>query len=61
MVPGDWPAVAAIYAEGISTGSATFETAVPAYEAWDAAHLARPRPSRVRSGQVAHRRPPGRA
>jgi L-amino acid N-acyltransferase YncA len=43
MRESDWPVVAVIYAEGISTGSATFETAVPAYEAWDAAHLARPR------------------
>jgi phosphinothricin acetyltransferase len=43
MLPGDWPAVAAIYAEGIATGNATLETAVPAYEAWDAARLADPR------------------
>ena len=40
MEPADWPAVAAIYAEGIATGNATFETAVPGYDAWDAAHLA---------------------
>ena len=33
MQPGDWPAVAAIYAEGIATGNATFETAVPALRA----------------------------
>jgi L-amino acid N-acyltransferase YncA len=39
MRPEDWPAVAAIYAEGIATGNATFETGVPAYDAWDAAHL----------------------
>jgi L-amino acid N-acyltransferase YncA len=37
--PGDWPAVARIFGEGIATGLATFETAVPAWEAWDAAHL----------------------
>lgn len=36
----DWPAVRAIYAEGIATGDATFETAAPAWERWDAAHLA---------------------
>ena len=35
----DWPAVAAIFAEGIATGDATFETAVPAWEDWDARHL----------------------
>jgi phosphinothricin acetyltransferase len=34
----DWPAVAAIYAEGIATGDATFETDVPSWEAWDEAH-----------------------
>jgi L-amino acid N-acyltransferase YncA len=39
MVPEDWPRVAEILAEGIATGHATFETAVPAWEAWDAAHL----------------------
>ena len=43
MRPSDWAEVAAIYAEGIATGQATFETAVPAYEAWDDAHLAAPR------------------
>jgi phosphinothricin acetyltransferase len=39
MRADDWPVVAAIYAEGIATGNATFETEVPAYTAWDAAHL----------------------
>jgi L-amino acid N-acyltransferase YncA len=37
--PEDWPAVRAIYQAGIATGNATFETAVPCWEAWDAAHL----------------------
>ncbi len=31
--------MAAIFAEGIATGVATFETAVPTWDAWDAAHL----------------------
>ena len=39
MEAGDWPAVAAIYDEGIATGIATFEKTVPPYEAWDMAHL----------------------
>jgi phosphinothricin acetyltransferase len=34
-----WPEVARIYAEGIATGEATFETDVPTWERWDAAHL----------------------
>jgi L-amino acid N-acyltransferase YncA len=35
----DWPAVAAIYREGIETRLATFETEVPEWRAWDEAHL----------------------
>jgi L-amino acid N-acyltransferase YncA len=37
--PDDWPAVRAIFEAGIATGNATFETAAPTWEAWDAAHL----------------------
>ena len=43
MTPADWPTVRAIYEAGIATGNATFETAAPTYEAWDASHLASPR------------------
>lgn len=39
MDAGDWPAVSAIYGEGIATGFATFEKTVPLYETWDTAHL----------------------
>jgi phosphinothricin acetyltransferase len=35
----DWPAVAEVYAEGIAGGDATFETEVPSWAGWDAAHL----------------------
>lgn len=38
MLPADWPAVRAIYLEGIATGNATFETEAPEWERWDAAH-----------------------
>jgi phosphinothricin acetyltransferase len=34
----DWPAVRAIYEDGIREGNATFETEAPEWEAWDAAH-----------------------
>ena len=34
-----WDEVARIYAEGIATGDATFETEVPSWEHWDATHL----------------------
>ena len=39
MTPEDWPAVRAIYEEGIATGDATFECDVPSWDEWDAAHL----------------------
>jgi L-amino acid N-acyltransferase YncA len=38
--PEDYPTVAAVFAEGVATGVATFETSVPSWEEWDAAHLA---------------------
>ena len=39
MSPEDWPAVRAIYLEGIATGNATFERSAPEWERWDEAHL----------------------
>jgi phosphinothricin acetyltransferase len=39
MQPADWPAVRAIYAEGIASGMATFETSAPGWDEWHAAHL----------------------
>ncbi|WP_420642629.1 GNAT family N-acetyltransferase [Candidatus Leptofilum sp.] len=39
MTADDWTAVAQIYADGIATGEATFETDVPTWEAWDSSHL----------------------
>ncbi|WP_374689011.1 N-acetyltransferase family protein, partial [Promineifilum sp.] len=38
LTPDDWPAVRAIYEEGIATGQATFETVAPDWPVWDAAH-----------------------
>ena len=35
----DWPAVEAIYADGIATGDATFETRTPSWEEFDAGRL----------------------
>jgi L-amino acid N-acyltransferase YncA len=40
MEQADWPAVRAIYAEGIATGNATFETEAPSWAEWNATHLA---------------------
>ena len=39
MEARDWPLVEAIYVAGIGTGHATFETAPPTWEAWDAVNL----------------------
>ena len=50
--PEDWAEVARIYAEGIATGNATFETEVPSWSAWDAAHLAEHRFVAEREGRV---------
>jgi phosphinothricin acetyltransferase len=38
LLPLDWGEVAAIYAEGIATGVASFEPGPPSWEAWAAAH-----------------------
>ncbi|MBA2462711.1 MAG: N-acetyltransferase [Actinobacteria bacterium] len=47
-----WNAVARIYAEGIETRQATFETAVPSWETWDRAHLSEHRFVATRDGEV---------
>lgn len=39
MTEKHWEAVRAIYAEGIATGNATFETEAPSWQEWDAQHL----------------------
>ena len=39
LLAGHWPAVKAIYEEGIATGNATFQTEAPEWADWDAAHL----------------------
>jgi L-amino acid N-acyltransferase YncA len=39
LQPGDWQAVAEIYWDGMRDGQATFQTEVPSWEEWDAAHL----------------------
>jgi L-amino acid N-acyltransferase YncA len=49
--PEDWPAVRAIYEDGIRTGHATFERQAPSWEGWDAAH-AEPRLAAEQDGSV---------
>jgi len=50
--PEHWPVVARIYAEGIATGDATFETEVPTWESWDGAHLDEHRFVALEDGEV---------
>ena len=52
LLPTDWQELARIYREGIETGNATFETEVPSWEEWDAAHLRDHRLVAVRDGAV---------
>jgi L-amino acid N-acyltransferase YncA len=39
MTAAHWPAVQAIYTEGLATGNATFATEAPTWAEWDASHL----------------------
>jgi L-amino acid N-acyltransferase YncA len=48
----DWPAVERIYAAGIATGDATFETETPTWAAFDATRLADQRLVAERDGRV---------
>jgi L-amino acid N-acyltransferase YncA len=52
LLASDWPAVEAIYAEGIATRNATFETATPTFEEFDASHFADHRLVAVENGSV---------
>jgi L-amino acid N-acyltransferase YncA len=52
LTPDDWPAVADIYWDGMRTGLATFETEVPSWAEWDAAHLPQHRIVAELDGQV---------
>ena len=39
LTAADWPEVRAIYADGIATGNATFETEAPTWEEFDGTRL----------------------
>ena len=52
MLASDWTAVAAIYAEGIATRAATFETEPPEYGSFDARHHAEHRLVALDNGRV---------
>jgi L-amino acid N-acyltransferase YncA len=52
MEPADWLAVERIYAEGIATGDATFETEPPSWDAFDASRLADHRLVALEDGEI---------
>jgi L-amino acid N-acyltransferase YncA len=52
MEPEDWPVIEAIYAEGIATGDATFETGAPSWEEFDRGRLPDHRVVAVDGGEV---------
>jgi phosphinothricin acetyltransferase len=52
LQPEHWPDVERIYADGIATGNATFETEVPSWEGWDSAHLPQHRFVALRDGEL---------
>jgi L-amino acid N-acyltransferase YncA len=52
MAASDWPAVKAIYEQGLATKLATFETSAPEWADWDDAYLAGHRLVAVRGGRV---------
>jgi len=52
MQPSDWPAVRDIYEQGIATRLATFDTAAPSWEEWNARHLTDVRLVAERDGAV---------
>jgi L-amino acid N-acyltransferase YncA len=52
MSDRDWPEVAAIYAEGIATRAATFETEPPDYDSFDASHHSEHRLVALENGRI---------
>lgn len=52
MTSDDWGAVAQIYAQGMDTGYATFESTVPEFKNWDQGHLKICRLVAEKNGQI---------
>lgn len=52
MTAQDWPRVEAIYAAGIASGEATFESATPSWEVFDAGRVPTPRLVAVDDGGI---------
>ena len=52
LTADDWPVVRRIYAEGIATGAATFDSEIPEWDEWSAKHLAAARIIAERAGSI---------
>ena len=52
LAAADWPTVEAIYADGIATGDATFETRTPSWEEFDGGRLPGHRVVAVEGGRI---------
>ena len=52
LEPWHWPAVRAVYQEGLDSGHASFETVAPDWPTWDAGHFPHPRIVAERNGVV---------
>lgn len=52
MNENDWPSVSEIYRQGIETEKATFQSDIPIYKEWDAAHIQKCRFVAVYDGKV---------
>ena len=52
MLPAHWETVKEIYAAGIATGNATFQSSIPSWEEWDNAHVKQPRLVATENGSV---------
>jgi phosphinothricin acetyltransferase len=52
MLPTHWESVKQIYAEGIATGNATFQTDIPSWDEWNEAHVKSSRLIAIEEGIV---------
>lgn len=52
MLPEHWPAVKAIYEDGLATGNASFQSSAPSWEEWNVSHLVHSRVVAANHGEI---------